>query len=347
MQTTLGMQIRNDDIEAQLHRTQGRVRLDGVDGNIPGPIYDGRTNETETGVYLEEKVRPARWLRFVLGVRGDRVDAATNNESQTAVDQVSGYHGQGQLSPKATAVVSPIDQWDIFANYGRGFHSNDARTLFLGQATTLMATANGYEAGTTVRPVPGLSMSAMAFLIDLTSELVIDGDTASTAPAGPTRRYGLELTGRYNFDRRIYADLSFTTAHSRFTDAADIAAGTVYLPDAPVRTFSATVGARQPVSRHVTVLGSVTVRSMSDRYGDQGPTPLVETGWTVVNAELGVRWRNVELVADLLNVADVKWREGQFEVNSRLPGEGLNPPAGISFTPGLPRTLMTHAAVYW
>jgi hypothetical protein len=48
-----------------------------------------------------------------------------------------------------------------------------------------------------------------------------------------------------------------------------------------------------------------------------------------------------------LNVGDVKWREGQFEVNSRLPNEGPNPPAGISFTPGLPRTLMTHAAVYW
>jgi hypothetical protein len=85
---------------------------------------------------------------------------------------------------------------------------------------------------------------------------------------------------------------------------------------------------------------------MSDRYGDQGPTPLVETGWTVVNAEAGVRWRHLELAADLLNVGDVKWREGQFEVSSRLPGE-VNPPAGISFTPGLPRTLMVHGAVYW
>ena len=73
----------------------------------------------------------------------------------------------------------------------------------------------------------------------------------------------------------------------------------------------------------------------------------METGWTVVNAEAGVRWRHLELVADLLNVADVKWREGQFEVNSRLPAEGANPPAGISFTPGLPRTLMTRAGVYW
>jgi outer membrane receptor protein involved in Fe transport len=325
----------------------GRVRLDGVDGNIPGPIYDGHIDELETGLFAEEELRPARWLRFVLGARGDRVDVAVNNESPTAVDKVSGYKGQAQLSPKATAVVTPIDRLDLFANYGRGFHSNDARTLSSGQATTLLAAATGYEVGTTVRPIPGLSVSAIAFLIDLTSELVLDGDTATTSPAGPTRRYGAELAGRYNFDQRLYADVSFTTAHGRFTDAADVAAGTVYLPDAPVRTFSAGLGGRQPVGPHWTLLGSLTVRSMSNRYGDQGPTPLVETGWTVVNAGLGARWRFLEVGADLLNVADVKWREGQFEVNSRLPAEGPNPPAGISFTPGLPRTLMTHASVYW
>ncbi len=346
MRTTLGLQIRNDDIEAQLHRTEGRVRLDGVDANIPGPIYDGRINETETGAYIEEEARPARWLRFVLGARGDRVDAAVNNESDVAVDKTSGYAGQGQLSPKATAVVSPLEAWDLFANYGRGFHTNDARTLLEGQGTTLIAAATGYEAGTTVRPIEGLAVSLVGFLIDLTSELTIDGDTASTTPSGPTRRYGVEVSGRYNFDKRLYADVSFTSAHGRYTDAADVAAGRVFLPDAPIRTFSASLGGRQPVGR-TTLLGSVTVRSMSDRYGDQGPTPLIETGWTVVNAEAGVRWKSVELAADLLNVGNVSWREGQFEVSSRLPGENNPPPAGISFTPGLPRTLMARAAVYW
>jgi hypothetical protein len=203
----------------------------------------------------------------------------------------------------------------------------------------------------------------MAFLIDVSSELLIDGDTASTTPAGATRRYGAELAGRYNFvgqdhtRQRVYADVSFTAAHGRFTDAADVAAGTVYLPDAPIRTLSAGLGGRQPISRDWTLQGEVTARSMSNRYGDQGPTPLIETGWTVVNAGVGARWRFLEVGADLLNVADVKWREGQFEVQSRLPGEpcpysncvirGPNPPSGISFTPGLPRTLMTHAAVYW
>jgi TonB family protein len=346
LRTTMGLQVRNDDIELQLHRTRARQRLDGIDAGIPGPLFEGRIDETELGAFVEGEARPAPWLRFILGARLDRVDAAVSNESPTAVDKASGAIGAGQLSPKATAVVSPLREWDLFANYGRGFHTNDARTLVAGVGTTLVVPARGYEVGTTVRPLRGLSLSATGFLIDLDSELTIDGDTASTSPSGATRRYGIELTGRYVFDRRLYAEIAFTAAHSRYTDAADVAAGTVYVPDAPIRTFSATLGARQPVGP-VTLFGSASVRSMSDRWGDSGPTPLVETGWTVVNLGAGARWRFLELGADVFNVADVAWREGQFEVASRLPGETMQPPAGISFTPGLPRTAMVHGTVYW
>lgn len=368
VRTTFGLQIRNDAIESQLHRTQGRVRLDGIDPvNIPGPIFDGHINELESGVFVEEEAKPASWLRFKLGVRGDRTDASTSNESPTALDQFNGYRGAAQVSPKATAVVTPVSWLDLFANYGRGYHTNDIRSMFIypsipglphnwgpSPAGVLMTPAVGYEIGTTVYPVDGLSLSAVGFLIDLTSELVIDGDTASTSPAGPTERYGVEVTGRYdlvgsNPRQRLYADMAFTYAHGRFTDAPDIAAGTVYLPDAPIVTFSAGLGGRQPVGHDWTLMGDVTVRSMSNRYGDQGPNPLTETGWTVVNVGAGARWRFLEVGADLLNVADATWREGQFEVQSRLPNEPVNPipQPGISFTPGLPRTLMTHATVYW
>jgi TonB family protein len=367
MRTTLGLQIRDDSVQSELHRTEGRVRLDGIDANIPGPISDGHVNELETGLFAEEEVKPARWLRFVVGLRGDRIDANVSNESPTAVHQLDGYKGAAQLSPKATAVVSPFDGWDIFANYGRGFHSNDIRSMFISAPIAalphaeapspegvLMASASGFELGTTVRPATGLSLSAIAFLIDVSSELLIDGDTASTTPAGPTQRYGTEFAGRYNFvgsnpRQRLYADVSFTAAHGRFTDAADVAKGTVYLPDAPIRTFSAGLGGRQPIGPDWTLQADVTMRSMSDRYGDQGPNPLIETGWTVVNVGLGARWKALELGADVLNVADVAWREGQFEVQSRLPSEPVNsiPQPGISFTPGLPRTLLTHATLYW
>ena len=301
----------------------------------------------------------------MLGGRADRIDVDVNNESPVAVDKVSGYKGATQLSPKASMIVYPVSWLDLFANYGRGFHSNDARTLIEGTTTTLIATATGYEVGAAVRPVEGLSLTAVAFLLDLTSELTIDGDTASTTPSCPTysalslntncptRRYGGELTGRYQLRKDIYADASFTVAHARYNDAIDIANGQSLVSLAPVRTFSAGVGVREPVGP-VTIIAGATVRSMSDRSATNDGT-LTATGFTVFNAEAGIRYRFVEVSADLLNIANTAYREGQFAVSSRLPGEGPSPgvpsatgsPQGVSFTPGVPRTLIGHAIAYW
>jgi TonB family protein len=345
VRSAFGLQVREDAIHSELHRDEDRKRLDGIDASIPGPITDSNINELGIGLYGEEDFRPARWLRFVVGARGDRIDVAVNNQSQTAVDQVSGVRGQAQFSPKATMVVSPWDGQDLFVNYGRGFHSNDARTIIEGSATTILSAATGYEVGTVIRPVKGLSVGAVGFLLDLQSELTIDGDTATTEPSGPTRRYGGEFTGRYNMGDTVFADAAFTVTHARYTDAADIAAGQAFVPLAPVRTFSAGIGARRTFGSF-TVLGSLHVRSMSDRYATQDGT-LTATGFTLVDAEAGVRWKHVELGANLLNIGDVAWREGQFAVQSRAPGEGFNPPVGISFTPGIPRTLLGSASVYW
>ncbi len=307
VRSTVGLQFRYDGVESQLHRDEQRQRLDGMPG-IPGPIVDSGINETELGAYFEEDWHPQKWLRFVLGGRVDRIDVDVSNLSPAAVDKVSGYKGATQLSPKATMVVYPVSWLDLFADYGRGFHTNDARSLLpgsvvgqsfqvSGQAPTLIATATGYEVGATVRPVKGLSLSAVAFLLDLTSELTIDGDTASTTPSCPTasattrilncptRRYGGEFTGRYQFSKEIYADASLTVTHARYNDAVDIAAGQSLVSLAPVRTFSAGVGVREPVGP-VTIIASATVRSMSDRSATNDGT-LTATGFTVFNAEAG------------------------------------------------------------
>jgi len=121
---------------------------------------------------------------------------------------------------------------------------------------------------------------------------------------------------------------------------------------APRRFFSAGAGIKQPIGSF-TVIGSIHMRSMADRPATQNWSPnggtgtLTATGFTMFDLQAGLRWRNVELVGSIFNLANVDWREGQFAVDSRLPGEGPHPPTGISFTPGIPRTYMGHLAVYW
>ncbi|HTR49129.1 MAG TPA: TonB-dependent receptor [Kofleriaceae bacterium] len=338
LRQTFGVQVRHDIIASQLHRDEDRVRLDGMPG-IPGPIVDSGITETESGAYVEEDWKPTRWLRTILGGRADRVDADVNNESPTAVYQINGYRGQSQFSPKASVVATPEQHVDLFANFGQGFHSNDIRTVFVGGQTTLLARATGGELGTTIRPIPGMSVSTVGFLLDLTSEETIDGDTASTDPSGPTRRYGAEITARYQYQNRLYAEGTYTYAHSRYTDEADIQAGAAYVALAPVHTLSAEVGGFQPIGGGYTFVGSLNVRAMSDRAGIEDNS-LTATGFTLFNGLVGVRWKYWDASLVVLNIANTNWREGQFSVNSRLPGEGPNPPVGMSFTPGNPREIL-------
>ena len=344
LRTTFGLQLRYDAIANSLHRQEDRVRLETLTpqpSGIMGPIVDSAISETELGTYMEEDLRPTSWLRFVLGGRADRVDVAVDNVSDTALDKTSGSRGGGLFSPKAAITVSPLAELDLFANYGRGFHSNDARGV-VGGGDTLLAVATGYEIGATLRPVRGLSLSAVGFLLDITSELVFNGDTGSTVASGATRRYGAEIVGRYHFRRDIYADAELTITQARYVDDVD-GQGT-YLPLAPVRTFAAGIGVAEPVGPFL-LSAAARVKSMADRPASTDGR-LTATGFTLVDVQAAVRWRNLELALEVLNLTDAVWREGQFEVTSRLPNEA-KPVDGVSFTPGWPREILGHATLYW
>jgi outer membrane receptor protein involved in Fe transport len=328
--TTAGIQARVDSTEDQLWHDQARAHLSAT--NLAG------VTESTVGIFAEEEARIAPWLRFVVGGRADRVDVKV-------VDHLGGLGGtsdKAQLSPKWMAIVTLAPPLDLYADWGRGFHTNDARGVVQKtNAATLVVPATGYELGARVRPLPGLDLAAAGFLLDLDSELVWDGDTGSTQPSGPTRRYGLELTGRWKLGGWLFADAAATFTHAEYR----VNAGNgVAVALAPTRTFTAGVGVTRKLG-DFTPFGSVRVKSIADRPATPDGS-LVAKGYTLVNAETGVRWRDVEIGVDVLNLLNATWREAQFATTSRLAWE---PAAvtGIDYTPGWPLTVLGHAAYYW
>lgn len=332
LDTTVGLEGRVDAIDNALHHQRLRQRLDTQ--------ISSRIRETELGAFVEEAYRTAHWLRFVLGARADRIDAAVDDLGPTVAVRAAGAQGGGLLSPKAMAIVSPARQMDLFFDYGRGFHSNDARGV-VSEGATLLAVATGYELGVRARPIRGLILSAAAFLLDVTSELIFDGNTATTAPSGPTRREGLELTARYRFGTNLFADASLTVTRARFRNGNGPGP---FVPLAPTRTFSAGIGARRAVGV-VSLFGALRVQSIADRPATPDGA-LFAQGFTLVNAQAGARWMNVEAAVDIFNAFNEVWREGQFAITSRLPYEP-RPVTAMSFTPGRPRELMGRIAIFW
>jgi outer membrane receptor protein involved in Fe transport len=294
----------------------------------------------ETALYVEEDVRVRRWLRFVLGARAQRVDV---NVDDQLTGKSSGVAGAMMFLPKAMAVVSPIPQLDLFADWGRGFHSNDARGAVLTTgAATLMTSATGWEVGARAKPLPGLEISAAGFLLDLDSELVWSGDLGGTEPSGQTRRYGVEIGARYRLGNWLFADAEATFTHAAYRVDAGNGGGSVAL--APTRTFSAGLGAR-PTFGSFTPFADVRVKAIGARPATPDGS-LTAEGFAVVDANAGLRWKNVELAVDLQNLTNARWREVQFATDTRLKYEP-KVVSGIHYSPGWPFTAVGRATVYW
>lgn len=334
--TTVGAQARLDSIDNALYHDRARERLEArVDAHIA---------ESQLALYAEEDVRVRRWLRVIVGGRAQRVDVRVDDRlpisAQRSAD--SGAKGAMMFLPKALAVVSPIPALDLFASWGVGFHSNDARGAVLAtQPATLMTRAVGWEGGARARPIKDLEIGATAFLLDLDSELVWSGDAGNTEPSGQTRRYGVELTARYRIGSWLFADAAGTLTHAAYRgDAGN--GGAVAL--APTRTLSVGVGAR-PTFGDFTPFADVRLKAIGARPATEDGS-LTAEGFAVVDANLGLRWKRFEVGLDIQNLTNARWREVQFATTTRLPYEP-KPVTGIHYAPGWPFTATGRAAVYW
>ncbi|MBI2391982.1 MAG: TonB-dependent receptor [Deltaproteobacteria bacterium] len=322
--TTVGLQARNDAIESGLFASRARARL--------ATTFDGSIAQTGLGAYAEEAAQLLPWLRISLGARLDRIDVRVRDGQSTSA-------GAAMLSPKLGVVTSPAPFLDMFLSWGRGFHSNDARTATLAtfdrRAVTLLAKADAYEMGTRLRTTDRrLELSAALFRVDLESETVWVGDEGTTEARGPTRRIGVELGARARVLDWLWADADVTFTRARFTTGEAV-------PLAPTRTLSAGLHAKHAIG----AFGALRVRAIGARPATEDRS-LIAEGWTVVDATLGLRRGPFEAAVDVRNVLGARTREVQFASTSRLRDEPA-PVQDLHYTPGWPRTILGRVAVYF
>ena len=327
--TLLGSAFRADENTVQLWHTTQRRRLSNT--------VDALVHQKNMSMYVQEEFHFSPLLRLQIGLRGDYfLFDVEDQKRDSAHTDISGYVQQTILNPKANLVFSPERYLDIFLDFGGGFHSNDARAVVTQPEARTLPRAWGEELGMTITPGSGYSFSAVAWVLDLQSELVYNGDDGTTEPSGRTRRLGLDFEGRAQIFSWLYADADVTLSRGRFRD---LPKGQNFIPLAPTVTATGGLTVRHPDGYEA----SLRFRHIDDRPANEDNS-VTAHGYTVFDATIAYSFSRTRVQLTGENIFNVSWDEAQFDTESQLKGEAL-PVSELHFTPGTP--LSVKMKVEW
>ncbi|MGB8329962.1 MAG: TonB-dependent receptor [Polyangiales bacterium] len=342
LKSRMGASFRFDAIDNSLQHAPGReITTTEVDADI---------SEGGLGLFGEEELA-WKWLRLIAGLRFDYFgfDVTDSLEDTATLDTMtSGEEAQAIVLPKASVIVHPIEPLELFFNFGRGFHSNDARGVVLGtDPVTPLAAALGWELGARVLAWERLQLSTTFFWLNLDSEVVWIGDEGTTEASGETQRFGVEAQFRLEVLPWLLADLDATWVHAEFVNNPGNANAVALAPELLI---SGGLSARDP---RTGLSGRLGVFYIADRPATEDRF-LTAEGFVRVDASFGWENRRFGVKAQILNLINTRWRQAQFATVGRLPGEDspadcpsgtrpvIDPDGGfvgcedLHFTPGWP-----------
>ena len=338
MKIQVGQGLRYDEImNDELSHTINKSTEIYTDPNFHPQLGD--VHEANVFGYANQTIYLLPQLVLNAGTRYDVV-------SQQYDNKITGYQGtssqtNGLFSPKAGIYYNFNDKARIYYNYGVGFHTNDTRTIALGeqgngQAIRLneaIPKAYSQDLGAVVKPYDRLLLSTALWWLKLQEEYTYDGDVAIVSSSGPTLRYGIDFSARYEVAKWLYLDVDMNYAHGR---EIDMPVGHNYIPLAP--SFTSIGGATFKFARNF--LAGIRYRHMSNRPANEDNTDIA-LGYTVFDMVASYSRSRYEFGVQVQNLFNVQWNEAQFDTETRLknPFTGLleaHSATDVCFTPGTP-----------
>lgn len=336
MQSTIGLQLRNDWIRNGLYQDKNRQRVsknDSATGNmLPATTEADRFTDTQLGFYAENKIHWAEKLRTIAAIRGDGEYFAVTS-LVTAAN--SGTASQFLPSPKLSLILGPWRQTEFYLQGGFSFHSNDGRGTtqtiepvsgeypYPNTPSTPLAPliqTRGGEIGVRTVAVAHLQSTFSLWYLHSNSELQQDGDTGGTvASAQPSERYGIEWANNFAPIKHLAVDFDLADSKALFTeiDPADAA------PNSPG-------GRRVPEAVGLVISSGATLHdyrgiSSSLRLRYFGPRDLTSDSLyrskatALLNGELSYqfnkRWR---IEAELFNMLNRSDHDIDYAYESRI-----------------------------
>lgn len=314
---TLGTEGRYDDI--------GRVGLDStVDGVFDHNIANNDVTESSVAAYAEATWRATKDLRFTGAIRGDwyKYDVQANEGSGTDGEDNVGNTTDSIASPKAGVAYTLSDQFELYGNWGRGFHSNDARGVNKNEDPVPgLVPGTGYETG--VRFEAGTFNATFTYWwLTLDSELIFVGDDNTVEPKGGSHRRGYELVVFWRPLEWLGIDAVYTDSRARYdndqmTDENDVLIpGTRYIEggveSAGEIGVAATTGEWE-LSARLRYLGPYALLPDNSQRADAE---------TMLNLRAAYNFKYFTVYGELLNAFDHKGKDIVYFYENAFDPEG-------------------------
>jgi outer membrane receptor protein involved in Fe transport len=330
VESVLGVQGRLDAIPiVGLFHTRARQRLE--------TIRQDDVEQRSGAAFFQTSIQWTDKLRSVAGLRGDlyRFDVRADDPAN------SGRLTASLLSPKLSLVLGPWRDTELYANWGRGFHSNDARgavqtrdprTGAAVEAVDPLVRATGSELGLRSLALRRYRTTLAVWRLDIDSELLFVGDAGTTEASRPSRRHGVEWSHVLAATRWLTLDADLAWSRARFRDgdpAGDRIPGAV----------EGLVSAGATLEGPGRFSGGLRLRYF-------GPRPLIEDdsvrsrASTTLNARASWRFSGHHVLSvDVFNLTDAKADDVEYYYRSRLPGEPAEGVADVHVHPLAPRSV--------
>ena len=341
---TAGLQFRHDRIsKLGLYTTENRRRT--------GTVREDRIEETAIAALIEARTQWSGWLRTNLGLRRDQIYAkSTALGGQYNMDN-GGSADAGQTSPKLGVVFGPFNllgQTEFYANWGHGFHSNDARGATArinpqdgsaAAAVPLIVKAKGSELGLRAAPLPGWNSSLSVWQMELASELVFIGDEGITEPKGASQRHGVEWSNYITPADGWIIDADIAWSQARFKEANPDNGGR-HVPNAIPLTASLALTA----DHGGPWFGGLRLRYLG-AYALEETAEQKSTAFWMANLKAGYRFSpKLQVTLDVLNLFDktandIEYWGGACTRNETLSGSCNGGIDGKLVHPLEPRTV--------
>ncbi len=328
---TVGAQLQNDNIYNGLYDTRKRARI--------ATTREDHIVETSGAVFVENATRWSDALRTVVGVRANNYRFSVDGDRP----ENAGKARDTLVTPTLNIAYGPWASTELYANYGHGFHSNDARgtvatvdpkTLDAVDRTPGLVRSRGVEFGLRTEAIPKMQMSLAVYRLDFDSELTYIGDAGNTEAGDPSRRYGIEFSNYYRPYKWLSVDVDAAWARARSLGNR--------IPGAieGVAQLGVTVDRSGPWS------GSLRLRWF-------GPRPLIEDdsvrskASVTLNGRVGYQLaKDLQLELEAFNLTNRRASAIDYFYESQLAGETA-PVADVHFHPIEPRSLRLTLVKTW